>query len=56
MLEQVAKWGMVSLMAFAAMMTITAVGKPRKPLTSGAAATTVAVNALWITAIVTLWH
>jgi hypothetical protein len=55
MLEQLAKWGMVGLMAFAALMTIMAVNKPRQPLTGGVAATTVAMNALWITAIVIWW-
>ena len=55
MLEQLAKWGMIGLMAFSALMVITGVGKPRKPLTGGVAATTVAVNALWITAIVVWW-
>jgi hypothetical protein len=56
MLEQFAKWGMVGLMAFAALMTIVAVGKPRKPLTGGVAATTVAMQAVWITSILIWWH
>lgn len=55
MFETIVKWGMVGLMAFSALVTVTAVGKPRKPLTGGTAAGIVLFNGAWITAIVTLW-
>lgn len=56
MLEQVAKWSMVGLMAFSALLTIISVGRPRKPVTGGQAATVVAVQAVWIMTILTWWH
>lgn len=55
MLEQMVKWSMCALMAFGALMSITSVGSPRKPLTGGQAATIAAVQALWIAAIIKWW-
>lgn len=51
----VVKWVLVGWLAMAALLVVGAVGKPRKPLTSGTAAVAVLLNALEIVAIIAYW-
>ena len=51
----IAKWFIVGLVALSSLLVIGSVGKPRKPITPGSAATTVAINALFIVLIVVFW-
>lgn len=46
----------VSLMAIGAILTVASVGKPRTPVTSGAATVTVIMQALLIAAITWFYH
>lgn len=55
MIAEFVKWVIVGMFALGALITITAVGKPRKPLTPGTAAYVVAVNALYIVLIAIFW-
>jgi hypothetical protein len=54
-MSEFAKWFIVGMMALGALLTVSAVGKARKPLTSGTAAAAVLFNAVYIVAIV-LWR
>jgi hypothetical protein len=49
------KWVIVGWTALAAIVVITQVGKPRKPLTGGTAAFSVIFCALEIAAIIAFW-
>ena len=49
------KWFMVGMFALGALLTVSSVGKPRSPLTSGTASFVVAVQALYIVLIVVFW-
>lgn len=49
------KWLIVGMFALGALLTIAAVGRPRKPMTSGTAATVVAFNALYIVLMIVFW-
>jgi hypothetical protein len=55
-MAEIAKWFIVGMMALGALLTVSAVGKARKPLTSGTAAVVVAANAVYIVAIVLWWR
>lgn len=55
MLEQLAKWSMVVLLAGSAFTTVDAVDKPRRPLDRTTAAVVVVVTIIWISAIVAWW-
>lgn len=52
----IAKWLIIGFIALGALLTVTLVGKPRKPLTPGAAALTVLVCAVEIVAICIWWR
>lgn len=45
-------WGFVALIAINAIACVAAVGKPRKPMTSGAAATIVLLDAALVVGLV----
>ena len=49
------KWTLVGWCALAAIVVVTQVGKPRKPITGGSAAITVVFCALEIAAILAFW-
>lgn len=55
MIPEIVKWVIVAYMALNALACVTAVGKPRGPLTGGQAATAVAINTLMVCAIVAWW-
>lgn len=54
-MSEVAKWLIVGLLALGAVLSISSVGKPRKPLEPRIAATVAVVNALVIAAILAYW-
>src|SRR5690606_29375624 len=54
-IPEIVKWVIVAYMALNALACVTAVGKPRGPLTGGQAATAVAINTLMVCAIVAWW-
>jgi hypothetical protein len=54
-LDIVSKWTLAALMALGALLTVSGVGKPRKPTTGGVAAYVVVMDALFVTAIVVFW-
>lgn len=56
MAAEIAKWFLVCMLALGALLTIAAVGKPRKPLTSGTAAWVVAFNAAYIVLVIVFWR
>jgi len=51
----ITKWCLVAWLTLGALATISIVGKPRKPLTSGTAAFIVAVCAIEIVLILAFW-
>jgi len=51
-----AKWILVGFFAFATLLTIGSIGKPRKALTPGNAVAVVVVNAVIIATIVIWWQ
>jgi hypothetical protein len=53
---EVVKWVFVAWLVFGSILTVTQVGKPRKPLTGGVAAIVVVVCALEIVAILAYWE
>lgn len=55
MLTLIAKFFIVGWLALGAMLSIATVGKPRKPLTPGTAAVSVALTAGLIVLIVLTW-
>lgn len=50
------KWLMVAWLTLGALLTITVIGKPRKPITSGMAVAIVITMALEIVAILAYWQ
>ncbi len=54
-MSEIIKWVLVGWCAFAAIVVVTQVGKPKKPTTGGAAAFTVVFCALEIAAILAYW-
>jgi hypothetical protein len=53
--SEIVKWAMVGLLALGVLLTITNVGKPRKPMTGSAAAKVALVSVAEIIGIVLLW-
>lgn len=54
-MSEIVKWALVGWCAFAAIVVVTQVGKPRGPLTGGTAAFSVIFCALEIVAILAYW-
>lgn len=52
----IAKWFLVGMIALGALLVVASVGKPARPITGGRAAWVVAINATYITLIVTFWR
>lgn len=55
-MAEVVKWIFVGWLVFGTVVTITQVGKPRKPLTGGTAAFVAVFCALEIVAILAYWE
>jgi hypothetical protein len=53
--SEFAKWFLVVMLALGALLTVSDVGKPRTPTTSGTATLTVLFSALYIVLIVAFW-
>jgi hypothetical protein len=53
---QIAKWTIVALIAFGAIVTIVRVGQPRKPIDPATAAGATVINALILAAILIFWN
>lgn len=54
-MSEFVKWFLVGFLALASLLSISSVGKPRKPTTGGEAATAVFLNALMAVLIVVFW-
>ena len=55
MASEIAKWAIVAWCVFAALVTISQVGKPREPLKPGTAVTAVVMIAAEVVAILVFW-
>jgi hypothetical protein len=53
--SEFAKWFLIVMLALGALLTVSGVGKPRTPTTSGTATLTVLLSALYIVLIVAFW-
>jgi hypothetical protein len=56
MIAEIAKWLIVGMLCLGGLLTVASVGKPRRTLTGGQAAASVAFNALYVTLIVLYWR
>jgi hypothetical protein len=50
------KWLLVGVLSAGALLTVVDVGKPRKPISGGGAATTVAVTAYLVAGLLYYWR
>lgn len=53
--ESIIKWAIVAFIAYGALVSVSSVGKQKKPVTGQIAAAVVLIQAALITAIVVLW-